>query len=324
MQLFDRENVYKSVKRVVGYQRRISMAEEYFQFLERTQRNFHQIESIFQKHEFPSSIPWRDVEEKLIAAGIGLPTSRSVVTRLQQQVQEKGISSGSQAYAVLQQELTSFLKRRTQLHFPKQSSSVMLVMSDTDSGEIAIAKLAYYLSQKGHNVLVVATEAPRSGDINSLNVLPEQASISVMYKNDDLKLHSFVHNALQAVLLHTFDVVLIGTAASIPVQKTYLEKLNSIIDAAQQMIPNAPQELLLVLNASQGPNALPYAHAIAQTTGLTGIILSNIENTSAGGIIFEIADDLRVPIIFLDIGEKIEQLIPFDAEKFVTALFAQE
>ena len=323
MKLFDRENVYKLVKRVVGFQRRISMSEEYFQFLEQTQRNFHQIESIFQDHEFPSSIPWKDVEEKLVVAGIGLPTSRSVVNKLQQQVEEKRISSGSQAYAVLQQELTSFLKKPAKLHFPKQSSlTVMLVMSDTDSGETAIAKLAYYLSQRGHNVLVVVTEAPRSGDINPVNVLPKQASISVMYENDDLKLHSFVHDALQSALLHTFDVVLIGTAASMPVQKTHLEKLNTIIHATQQVIPNAPQELLLVLNASQGPNALPYAHAIAQTTGLTGIILSNIENTSAGGIIFDIADDLRTPIIFLDIGEKIEQLIPFDPEKFVTALFA--
>jgi fused signal recognition particle receptor len=302
------------------------MAEEHFQFLEQTRRVFRQIENVLQQHELLSDTLWQGVEEKLLFAGIGSPTSRWIIQHLQQQVKEGQISSGSQAYMALRQELTRFLKQPSMLHYSEQSPvALVIVMGDNDADKTTIiAKLAYRLSHEGRNVLLVATNTFRSSSISRLKAWAERINVPVIYQNDDPDFSSVIHDALQSALVRKFDVVLIGTAGRLVAEKKHLEELKNITNAAQKVVPGTPHELLIVIDVAQGQTILPYVHAVAESTGLTGVILSNVENTTKGGFAFEIADDLGVPIKFLGTGEKIEQLVSFDAERFVAALFEKE
>lgn len=302
------------------------MAKDHFKFPEQTRRVFRQIESTLQLNEILSDTLWEGVEEKLLAADIGHQASRLVIQRLQQRVKEGQIYSGPQAYIALRQELVRLLGKPSMLRYSEQSPvTVMVVMGDNGSGKTTnIAKLAYRLSHEGQNVLLVAANTLRSSGIDPLKAWAERINVPVICQDDDSDPGVVVYNALQSALVRGYDVVLIDTAGRLATEKKHLEELKNIMNVVQKVIPDAPHELLIVIDATHGQTVLPHVHDFAEYTGLTGVILSKVEISAKGGCAFAITDDLGVSIKFLGTGETIEQLVPFDPESFVAALFEKE
>lgn len=307
------------------------MTEDNFKFFEQTQAVFRQIENILQQNVLLSDTLWRDVEEKLVAADIGPGASRWTIQRLQQRAKEEQISSGLQAYVALRQELTYLLRKPSKgklptLHFSKQSPvTVILVMGDKGSGKTASsAKLAYRLSSEGLKVLLVATGTFHSGSINLLKSWGEQINVSVMHQNNDSTPATVMNDAFQSALAYGYDVVIVDTAGYPTTAEKRQEELKNVIDIVQKIIPDAPHELLVVVDATNGQAIVSQARTFAEYTGLTGVILSKVDSTARGGCAFAITDDLEVPIKFFGTGKKVEQLVPFDPERFVATLFEKE
>ncbi|HZS75255.1 MAG TPA: signal recognition particle receptor subunit alpha [Ktedonobacteraceae bacterium] len=300
------------------------MAEEDFKFLEQTRQTFRQIEETFQQNEILSDTLWQDIERKLIDADLGPAASRWIIQRLQQRAKEGRISSGSQAYIALRQELTHLLGKPPTLHYSEQSSvTVMILMGDKGSGKTtSCAKLAYRLSHEGHNVLLVASGRFDSSSIDVLKAWGEQINIPVICQNDGSDAGTFIYDILQSALVDGYDIVLVDTIGQQTTEQ--VEELRNIMNAAQKVIPDAPHELLVVVDATNGLSAASLVHAFAEQTGLTGVILSKVDSTTKGGFVFALADDLKVPVKFVGTGEKTGQLVLFDSAHFMAALFEKE
>ncbi len=299
------------------------MAKDNFKFLEQTRRVFRPIEDVLQQSEILSDTLWKNGEEKLLAASVGPQACLLLIQRLQQQVKEGKISSGPRVYIALQQELTRLLGKPSMLRYAEQASvTVMVVMGDKGSGKTTTtAKLAYHLSQEGHKVLLSTSNVSGSNSVDSLKVWGEQINVPVIAQSGSSDPSTVAHDALQSALTGGYDVVLIDTASRLEMEKHHMEELKNTINVVSKVIPGAPHELLMVIDAANGQNVLPQVRDFAQYTGLTGVILSKVDSTAKGGCAFTITDDLGVPIKFLGTGENIEQLVPFEPESFVAALF---
>jgi fused signal recognition particle receptor len=302
------------------------MAEGNFKFLEKTRPMFQRIENSLQQSETLSDKLWQDLEKNLLAADIGPQTSLWLMQLLQQRVRGEQLNSGSQIYMALRQELIGLFRKSTTLYYSERSPvTVMMVMGTPGSGKTtSVAKLAYHLSNAGQKVLLIAADTFRPGHIDPLKIWGERINVPVILQSNNVDPDTVVHNALQSAFVQKYNVVLIDTAGRWATEKNRMGDLKSIINAAQNVIPDAPRELLMVIDATRGQDGPLLASGFVEYTGSTSVILSKIDSTAKGGCAFAIADNLGSPIKFLGIGEKIEQLIPFEPASFVSALFEEK
>jgi fused signal recognition particle receptor len=301
----------------------MTMTEENFRFLEKTRPVFQRIGNALQQSETLSDKLWQDLEQNLLAADIGPETSLWLMQLLQQRVKGEQINSGSQVYMALRQELIGLFEKSAILYYSEHSPvTVMMFMGTPGSGKTTtVAKLAYRLSNAGQKVLLTAADTFRPSHIDPLKVWGERINVPVILQSDHVDPATVIYNALQSALVQKYDVVLIDTAGRWATEKNRMGDLKSIINAAQKVIPDAPRELLMVIDATQGQDGPLLASGFAEDTGSTGVILSKVDSTAKDGCAFAIADKLGSPIKFLGTGEKIEQLIPFEPASFVSALF---
>lgn len=299
------------------------MAEENFKFLEKTRPMFQRIENALQQSETLSDKLWQDLEQNLLAADIGPETCQWLIQLLQQRVKGEQINSGSQVYMALRQELIGMFGKPVTLYYSEHTPmTVIMVMGTPGSGKTTtVAKLAYRLSNAGQKVLLIAADTFRPGHIDPLKVWGERINVPVILQSNNVDPDMVVYNALQSALVQKYDVVLIDTAGRWATEKNRMGDLKSIINAAHKVIPDAPRELLMVIDATQGQDGPQLASGFVEDTGSTGVILSKVDSTAKDGCAFAIADKIGSPIKFLGTGEKIEQLTTFEPTSFVSALF---
>jgi fused signal recognition particle receptor len=298
------------------------MAKEHFPFLKRARVVFDEIKDMLQHNKTVSPSLWNDLTEKLVTADISPQTSRWIIQCIQQQAVKGQIRSGTQVYEALRQLLTHLLEKSSSHHSSEQlTPTIMMVLSDDKPGTTTtLAKLAFYLNQKGRRVFVITTNTPQTHDGDPLSPWIEQTNIPIMYQNDSSNPCIFIDDLLKSALVQGYDMVLIETLGYSLTEKFYLKKVISVFERIQKVIPHAPHELFLVIDATRIQETLPFIHVVLAATGLTGVILSKTAMSIRGGMVFTIVDDLGVPIKFLDPGEK-EQLLLFDPEKFIAELF---
>lgn len=294
--------------------------------LGRTRRLFGRISESFVKSTPITDELWDDLEEALLSADVGPGTTTWLIERLRKRAADEHMRNTSQVQAALREELTRLLGKPSGLRFSTTSPlTVILVIGVNGSGKTtSIAKMAYRLKREGHRVILAAADTFRAAAIDQLRVWGERVDVPVISQNPGSDPGAVVYDAIQAATTRGSDVLIVDTAGRLHTKYNLMEELKKINKVIQKLLPSGPQELIMVIDATTGQNALLQARKFAEDIGLTGVIITKLDSTAKGGFAFAVADDLGVPIKFIGTGEKLEDLAPFDPQDFVAALLAQD
>jgi fused signal recognition particle receptor len=300
--------------------------EQRFTFLNRTRQLFSRISNNVEQNDTITDSLWEDLEESLLEADVGPRTTIGLIEHLRQRATDEKMRTGAQVQRALREEMSLLLGDSAPLRFSKQSPlTVILVIGVNGSGKTTtIAKLAYRLKNEGHKVILAAADTFRAAAIDQLKVWGERLGVPVISQNPNSDPGSVVYDSIQAAQTRGCNVLLIDTAGRLHTKYNLMEELKKINRVIQKFVPDGPHELLMVIDATTGQNALLQARQFAADIGLTGVVVTKLDSTAKGGFAFAVADDLGVPIKFIGTGEKVENLAPFDPQSFVAALFAQE
>ncbi len=293
--------------------------------LSRTRKLFGRLGDTLKQDNITDEL-WDELEEALLSADVGPSTTEWLIKRLHQRVEEEHMHTGSQVQQALREELVALLGKPSPLHFAKQSPvTVILVIGVNGSGKTtSIAKIAYRLKKEGYSVILAAADTFRAAAIDQLKVWGDRVGVPVISQNPGSDPGAVVYDAIQAAGTRGSDVVIVDTAGRLQTKYNLMEELKKINKVIQKLLPDGPHELLVVIDATTGQNALLQARKFAADVGLTGVVITKLDSTSKGGFAFAVADDLDLPIKFIGTGEKVEDLAPFDPQSFVAALLAQD
>jgi len=301
------------------------------QALERTRKTwFSHLTSLFERTRIDESL-WEELEELLIGADAGVATAQKVLGDVQRRVEKEGLKDPSEVREALKDELVDILQtaqprgklwRNGQGPEAISKPAVILVVGVNGTGKTtSIGKLAYALRQEGAEVIIAAADTFRAAAIEQMREWGDRAGAEVIAHKQGADPGAVVFDALSAAESRGADVVIIDTAGRLHTKFNLMEELRKILRVIQRKDPTAPHEVLLVLDATTGQNALIQAKAFAEAVDVTAICLAKLDGTSKGGMVFAISDQLGVPVRFIGTGESPEDLSPFSAEEFVEALF---
>jgi fused signal recognition particle receptor len=272
---------------------------------------------------------WEELEETLLAADVGAPATALVLRRLRQRVREQGIADPQAALQALKEELVALLQvdgPRGQLwghDGPWPRPAVVLVVGVNGSGKTtSIAKLAHALGGQGQRVLLAAADTFRAAAIEQLRQWGERVGAEVVAHQQGADPGAVAFDALAAAQARGADVVIIDTAGRLHTKSNLMEELRKVQRVVQRRLPSAPHEVLLVLDATTGQNALQQARYFSQAVGVTGVLLAKLDGSAKGGVVFSICHELGLPVLFVGTGEGPEDLAPFHPQEFVDALLA--
>jgi len=301
------------------------------QAVERTRRTwFGRIGGMFRKGL--NDELWDELEETLISADTGVKTTLRVIGDLKERVKDEGIRDPEAALAVLKDDLTSVLEVDTgrgriwhangqQETLPKPA--VILVVGVNGTGKTtSIGKLAHAYRAQGKKVLLAAADTFRAAAIDQLKHWGEGAGVDVVAHQQGADPSAVVFDALQAAEKRDADIVIIDTAGRLHTKANLMAELEKVNRIIQRKIPDAPHEVLLVIDATTGQNAMTQAKYFTEAVGVTGIILAKLDGTAKGGVVFSVCDQLRLPVLFVGTGEKPQDLARFEPREFVEALLA--
>jgi len=265
---------------------------------------------------------WAELEELLISADVGVNTTEKLIEKVRRRVAEEKINQGSLVRSILKSEMVNILKINTQGK-PLTASlpRVTLVVGVNGGGKTtSIAKLAYSLKNEGKRVILVAADTFRAAAIDQLKRLGEMAGVDVVAHQSGADPGAVVFDALEAARSRQVQEVIIDTAGRLHTKFNLMEELKKIKRVTAKLDATAPHEVILVLDATTGQNGLTQARYFTEAVGITSIFLAKLDGTAKGGIVLAICDELEIPIQFVGVGEKLEDVAPFDAETFVEAL----
>ncbi|MFC1994829.1 signal recognition particle-docking protein FtsY [Chloroflexota bacterium] len=276
---------------------------------------------LFDRAAFDEEV-WTELEELLISADVGVNTAEKLIKRVRQRVVEEKISQGSLVRTALEAEMVNIL-RVTPRGVPDNLTlpRVTLVVGVNGSGKTtSIAKLAYRLRSEGKKVILAAADTFRAAAIDQLKYWGERLGVDVIAHQPGADPGAVVYDTLQAARSRQFDDVIIDTAGRLHTKVNLMEELKKIRRVVAKSDTTAPHEVILVLDATTGQNGLTQARYFTEAVGVTGVFLAKLDGTAKGGIVLAICDELEIPIQFVGVGEKLEDMVPFSAETFVAAL----
>lgn len=264
-----------------------------------------------------------ELEYTLITADIGVRTSTDILERIRQRVDRKLVSDASEIRSLIREELLGVLRAsETPLHIVAQPPAVIMVVGINGAGKTTtIGKLAHRFLGENRKVLLCAADTFRAAAIEQLEVWAQRAGVDVIRQKTGADPSAVVFDALQAAKSRQTDYVIVDTAGRLHTKENLMAELEKMRRTAQRVIPGAPHEVWLVLDATTGQNGLEQARKFTETSGVTGIVLTKLDGTAKGGVVVAIARELNLPIRFIGVGEKIEDLLPFEPENFIASLF---
>ena len=269
-----------------------------------------------------------EIETQLLVADIGVAATSKIIGNLTQKVGRKELKDSDALYAALQKELADILMQSQhtnwQVDAKKQPYVILMVGVNGVGKTTTIGKLAKKLQREGHSVMLAAGDTFRAAAVEQLQVWGQRNDVPVVAQHTGADSASVIFDAVQSAKAKGVDVLIADTAGRLHNKSNLMEELKKITRVMQKVDPGAPHEVMLVVDAGTGQNALNQAREFNQAIGLTGITLTKLDGTAKGGIVFAIADSMQLPIRFIGVGEQIDDLRPFEAESFVKALFAGE
>jgi fused signal recognition particle receptor len=268
---------------------------------------------------------YEELEEILIGSDVGVNTVLELIDTLRDEVKKRKIEEAAELRPVLMEKITELLRGEeadSRLRMNESGLTVILFVGVNGVGKTTtIGKLAHQFKQQGKKVLLAAGDTFRAGAIEQLDVWGERASVDVIKHQSGSDPAAVMFDAIQAAKNRDVDVLLCDTAGRLQNKANLMEELNKIYRVIGREIPGAPHEVLLVLDATTGQNALSQAKLFGEKTGVTGLVLTKLDGTAKGGIVVAIRQELNIPVKFVGLGEKMDDLQPFDSAQFVNSLF---
>ena len=296
--------------------------DKIFSGLTKTRSNLAELEELFQDYAPDSEDFYYDLEELLVVSDVGAPTAEKVVKAMKKLTWERRFRKGDEARAGLVEILSKLLKvDDPELKLTTRPSVILMVGVNGVGKTTTIGKLAHQLRNEGKSVLLCAGDTFRAAAAEQLAIWAERSGAEIVRHEEGSDPAAVVYDGLCAAKARGSDVVIIDTAGRLHNKQNLMNELNKIRRIIDRELPEADVETLMVLDATTGQNGLIQAKQFLETSGLTGIVLTKLDGTAKGGIVFAIASELGLPVKYVGVGEGMDDLIPFDPITFVEALF---
>ncbi len=264
-----------------------------------------------------------ELEETLISDDIGVETTLKLVSELRDAYRSRQIAKTDDIVPFLKEHIKSYWPDRDrQLHLAQDGPTVVLVAGVNGTGKTtSIAKLAYILSRNNKNILLAACDTFRAAAVEQLTIWAERIGVQIVKHQTGGDPAAVAFDACEAALARNSDILILDTAGRLHTKTDLMKQLIKIRDVVSRKIPGSPHEVLLVLDATTGQNAISQAKMFTEAINVTGIVLAKLDGTARGGIVIAIKDQLDIPVKFVGLGEKPEDIAEFDPAIFVEALF---
>ena len=293
--------------------------------LTKTRTAFEKVEELITRRKKIDEEFFEELEEILIGADVGVNTVIELIDELRKEVKKRKIEDAADLQPVLSEKLVDMLRGEEdpRLKMAESGMTVILFVGVNGVGKTtSIGKMAHRFKSEGKSVMLAAGDTFRAGAIEQLEVWGQRVGVDVIKQHSGADPAAVMFDAVKAAKQRGVDVLLCDTAGRLQNKNNLMEELNKIFRVIQREVPNAPHEVLLVLDATTGQNALSQAKLFGEKSGVTGLVLTKLDGTAKGGIVIAIRNELNLPVKFVGLGEKMGDLQQFDSEQFVHALFA--
>jgi fused signal recognition particle receptor len=268
-----------------------------------------------------------EIEESLLSGDVGVATTTKIMLDLKSRIRREKIDSTAVLMQIIKEEMSSLFvdvadgEKNYELPGDKKPYVILIVGVNGVGKTTTVGKLAYNYKNKGYNVIIGAADTFRAAANEQLEVWSERAGVKIIQQKTGSDPSAVAFDTLKSAQSQNADVVIIDTAGRLHTKVNLMEELKKIVRVMQKVIDYAPNEVLLVLDSTTGQNAIQQAKIFGNATGLTGIVLTKLDGTAKGGVILAIANELKLPVKFVGVGEKIDDLQPFDKNSFIDVLF---
>jgi fused signal recognition particle receptor len=267
---------------------------------------------------------WDDLEALLIQADLGMDTTDTILDALEQRVDSEGIIRTKQLKDALQEELRVLLSEPPEMDYSNQPTIVMIVGVNGSGKTTTIAKLGRRFTQEGKRVLLGAADTYRAAAVDQLEIWAERIDLPLISGQQGGDAGAVAYDTVKAAQARQSDIALIDTAGRLHTRFNLMEELKKVHRVIGKAMPGAPHAVWLVMDATTGQNALMQARAFKDAVKVTGVILAKLDSSARGGMAFAIQRELELPILFAGLGEKPEDLQPFDPDAFIAGILGNE
>lgn len=296
--------------------------DKIFSGLTKTRTNMEELEELFQGYAPDDEDFYDELEELLVLSDVGAVNAQAVVKAMRKLTWERRFRKGFEAREGLIEILSKMLSvGEPGLKLDTKPSVILMVGVNGVGKTTTIGKLAKQLNEQGKKVLLCAGDTFRAAAAEQLSIWAERSGAEIVRHEEGSDPAAVVYDAICAAKARGSDLIIIDTAGRLHNKQNLMNELNKISRIITRELPDADVETLMVLDATTGQNGLIQAKQFLETAGLTGIVLTKLDGTAKGGIVFAIANELKLPVKYVGVGEGVDDLIPFEAEDFVKALF---
>jgi fused signal recognition particle receptor len=316
-------------EKITGTSESVSVSEKFKDGLSKTRSQFtSKVNDLVAKYRKVDEDFFEELEDLLLQADVGVETVMELMDALRFEVQRKNIKDTAGIQSVISEKLVEIYESGEDefngLLIQETGLTVILFVGVNGVGKTTtIGKLAHRLKEQGKTVMLAAGDTFRAGAIEQLQVWGDRVGVDVIKQNEGSDPAAVMYDAVRAAKSRGVDVLICDTAGRLQNKVNLMNELQKVHRVIEREVPGAPHEVLLALDATTGQNALIQAQAFKEATNVTGIVLTKLDGTAKGGIVLAIRNKLHIPVKFVGLGEKMDDLQPFDTEKYVYGLFAE-
>lgn len=267
---------------------------------------------------------YEELEELLIMGDVGIHTATRICDALKEKVKEQKVSDPNLLEGMLKEIIEQMLTGGQKLHISTKPSIILVIGVNGVGKTTTIGKMAKQISESGKKVLLGAADTFRAAAIEQLQIWADRADVGIIKQQERSDPAAVVFDTISAAKARGSDVIICDTAGRLHNKKNLMDELAKINRIIDRELPDADKEVLLVLDATTGQNAVTQASEFKKSTGITGIVLTKLDGTAKGGVVLAIKEELDLPVKFIGVGEQIEDLQPFDPHDFASAIFAKK
>jgi fused signal recognition particle receptor len=284
------------------------------------------IETVLSTHPAIDEALLEDLEGVLLGADLGVKATSRIMDDIRELRKKQAVKTPEDVRAAIRQQLLAMLDagKGTTAAVAPEGHQVWMVVGVNGTGKTTtVGKLAARLSEEGNKILICAADTFRAAAIEQLTIWAERSGAEMVKSRSGADPSAVLHDALSAAVSRGADITLIDTAGRLHTRSNLMQELEKMQRVAGRKVPGAPHEILLVIDATTGQNGLVQAREFMRTTGVTGLIVTKLDGTAKGGVLFGIVQELKIPVRFIGIGEGIDDLLEFIPEDFVDSLFSE-
>lgn len=280
-----------------------------------------QMDQVIESYDEITDELFDELEEILIMGDVGMPTAQRIIRDLKSKIENDKIRDVKQVRETMKDIVSGVVWGGSYLRLRSKPSIILMIGVNGVGKTTTIGKLAMRLKEQNRKVILGAADTFRAAAIEQLQVWADRAGVDLIKHAEGADPAAVVYDTIQAGKARSCDVIIIDTAGRLHNKKNLMDELNKISRVIDRELPDASKEILLVLDATTGQNAVNQAKDFKEAAGITGIVLTKLDGTAKGGVVLAINNELDVPVKFVGVGEKIEDLQPFDADAFASGLF---